>query len=148
PQGSDTGTDANATLSQANPDLHVAFRIKYVAEGVAYLEGGRNDGLNAGMKLEVKAIDPSEKSTAKTSAEAQPVADLEIASAALSSAVGEIHNPARPVQVGDWAYLSSEDTQALIAQRSLSATRKFPVVIAFSEGDTLDDEARVVIPRP
>jgi hypothetical protein len=148
PQGSDTGADANATLSQANPDLHVAFRIKYVAEGVAYLEGGRNDGLNAGMKLEVKAIDPSEKSTAKTSAEAQPVADLEIASAALSSAVGEIHNPARPVQVGDWAYLSSEDTQALIAQRSLSATRKFPVVIAFSEGDTLDDEARVVIPRP
>jgi hypothetical protein len=140
--------DANAIVSQANPDVHVAFRVKYVAEGVAYLEGGRNDGLTEGMKLEVKAIDPSEKSTTKTSVEAQPVAELEVASAALSSAVGEIHNSIRPVQVGDWAYLSTEDTQSLIAQRSLSATRKYPVVIAFSEGDTLDDEARVVIPRP
>ena len=142
------GTDPNGALSQANPDVHVAFRVKYVAEGVAYLEGGRNDGLTEGMKLEVKAIDPSEKTTAKTSVEAQPVAELELASAALSSAVGEIHNPTRPVQVGDWAYLSTEDTQSLIAQRSLSATRKYPVVIAFSEGDTLDDEARVVVPRP
>jgi len=34
------------------------------------------------------------------------------------------------VQVGDWAYLSTEDTQSLIAQRSLSSTRKYPVVIA------------------
>jgi len=141
-------TDPNAIVSQANPDVHVAFRVKYVAEGVAYLEGGRNDGLTEGMKLEVKAIDPTEKTTAKTSVEAQPVAELELASAALSSAVGEIHNSTRPVQVGDWAYLSTEDTQSLIAQRSLSATRKYPVVIAFSEGDTLDDEARVVVPRP
>jgi AMIN domain len=141
-------SDPNAATSQANPDVHVAFRVKYVAEGVAYLEGGRNDGLAEGMKLEVKAIDPSEKVTAKSGAEAQPIANLEVASVALSSAVGEVHNPTRPVQVGDWAYLSSEDTQTLIAQRSLSATRKYPVVLAFSEGDTLDDEARVVIPRP
>ena len=148
PQESGAETDANGTFSPVNPDLHVAFRIKYVAEGVAYLEGGRNEGLNEGMKLEVKAIDPSERATAKTSTEAEPVAELEVASAALSSAVGEIHNPTRPVQVGDWAYLSAEDTQALIAQRSLSSTRRYPVVIAFSEGDTLDDEARVVIPRP
>jgi hypothetical protein len=148
-QGTTEGaSDPNAAFAQANPDVHVAFRVKYVAEGVAYLEGGRNDGLTEGMKLEVKAIDPSEKTTAKTSVEAQPVAELELASAALSSAVGEIHNATRPVQVGDWAYLSIEDTQSLIAQRSLSATRKYPVVIAFSEGDTLDDEARVVVPRP
>ena len=148
PETADSGSDPNAAFSQANPDVHIAFRVKYVAEGVAYLEGGRNDGLTEGMKLEVKAIDPSEKTTAKPSVEAQPVAELEVASAALSSAVGEIHNPTRPVQVGDWAYLSAEDTQSLIAQRSLSATRKYPVVIAFSEGDTLDDEARVVVPRP
>ena len=141
-------TDPNTTAPQANVDVHVAFRVKYVAEGVAYLEGGRNEGLAEGMKLEVKAIDPSERVTAKSGAESQPVAKLEVASVALSSAVGEVHDLTRPVQVGDWAYLSSEDTQTLIAQRSLSATRKYPVVIAFSEGDTLDDEARVVIPRP
>jgi hypothetical protein len=159
PQGEGTGqntpytpsseADAQAAAAlQANPDVKIAFRVKYVAEGVAYLEGGRNDGLSEGMKLEVKAIDPAEKVTAAKSADVQPIAELEVASVALSSAVSEVHNPTRPVMVGDWAYLSSEDTQALIAQRSLSATRKYPVVIAFSENDTLDDEARVVIPRP
>jgi hypothetical protein len=149
--GNETGSDAQdaaAAPQQANPDVRVAFRVKYVAEGVAYLEGGRNDGLAEGMKLEVRTIDPSEKPTAASGQDAQPVAQLEVASVALSSAVSEIHDATRPVKVGDWAYLSSEDTQGLIAQRSLSATRKYPVVIAFSEGDTLDDEARVVIPRP
>lgn len=139
---------AAAAAVQPNPDVRIAFRVKYVAEGVAYLEGGSNDGLSEGMKLEVKAIDPSEKATAAKSADAQVIAELQVASVALSSAVSEIHNPTRPVKVGDWAYLSAEDTQTLIAQRSLSATRKYPVVIAFSENDTLDDEARVMVPRP
>jgi len=142
---SDTTADAQ---SGANPDVRIAYRIKYVAEGVAYLEGGRNDGLAEGMKLDVKALDPSSKPTAAKSEDAQVIAELEVASVALSSAVSEIHNPTRPVAVGDWAYLSSEDTQGLIAQHSLSATRKYPVVLAFSEGDTLDDEARLEIPRP
>jgi len=142
---SDTTADAQ---SGANPDVRIAYRIKYVAEGVAYLEGGRNDGLAEGMKLDVKALDPSSKPTAAKSEDAQVIAELEVASVALSSAVSEIHNPTRPVAVGDWAYLSSEDTQGLIAQHSLSATRKYPVVLAFSEGDTLDDEARQEIPRP
>jgi hypothetical protein len=137
-----------AALQQANPDLRVAYRIKYVAEGVAYLEGGRNDGLSEGMKLNVKPIDPSSKPTAAKGEEVQVVAELEVASVALSSAVGEIHNPTRPVAVGDWAYLTSDEIQAVIVQHSLSATRKYPVVLAFSEGDTLDEEARVVIPRP
>jgi hypothetical protein len=143
-----SSSELQASLSQANPDVRIAFRVKYVAEAVAYLDGGSNDGLTEGMKLVVKGIDPSQKPTSVSSEDGQPIADLEVASVALSSAVSEIHNPSRPVKVGDWAYLSPEDTQALIAKRSLSATRNYPVVIAFSEGDTLDDEARVIVPRP
>ncbi len=149
--GSQPETDDSqsiAALQQANPDVRFAYRIKYVAEGVAYLEGGRNDGLSEGMKLNVKALDPSTKATAAKSEDTQAVAELEVASVALSSAVGEIHNPSRPVAVGDWAYLTPEEIQATVVQHSLSPTRKYPVVIAFSEGDTLDDEARVVVPRP
>jgi AMIN domain len=134
--------------SQANPDVRLAFKVKYVAEGVVYLDGGSNDGLNEGMKLVVKEIDPSIKPTSGKKEDVQPIADLTVASVAQSSAVSEIHDATQPVRVGDWAYLSSEDTQALVAQRSLSATRKYPVVVAFSEGDTLDDEARVEVPRP
>lgn len=140
------GTEVAAP--QANPDVRMAFKVKYVAEGVVYLEGGRNDGLSEGMKLVVKEIDPNTKPTAAKTEDTQPVAELDVVSAALSSTVLEIHDATRPIKVGDWAYLSSEDTQALIAQRSLSATRKFPVVIAFSEGDTLDEEVRVDVPRP
>jgi AMIN domain len=141
-------TESGPSPSQANPDVRLAFKVKYVAEGVVYLDGGSNDGLNEGMKLAVKEIDPSVKPTAGKKEEVQPIADLTVASVAQSSAVSEIHNATQPVKVGDWAYLSSEDTQALVAQRSLSATRKYPVVVTFSEGDTLDDEARVEVPRP
>src|SRR5262249_42880625 len=34
-----------------DPSLHTVFRVKYVADGVAYLEGGRSQGLTEGMKL-------------------------------------------------------------------------------------------------
>ena len=33
-------------------------------------------------------------------------------------------------------------------QRTLSATRQYPAVISFTEGDTLDEEAREEVPRP
>jgi hypothetical protein len=146
--GTSSEADNIAALQQANPDLRVAYRIKYLAEGIAYLEGGRNEGLSEGTKLNVKALDPASKPTAAKGEETQVVAELEVSSVALSSAVAEIHNPIRPVAVGDWAYLTSDEIQNEIVQRSLSATRKYPMVIAFSEGDTLDEEARVVIPRP
>jgi len=62
--------------------------------------------------------------------------------------VTEIHTPKRPVIVGDLAYLSSDDAEALVQQRALSATRQYPAVISFTEGDTLDEEVREEIPRP
>jgi AMIN domain len=143
-----SSSDASTAPTQANPDVRMAFKVKYVAEGVVYLNGGSNDGLTEGMKLVVKQIDPSSKPTASKTEDAQPIADLQVASVAQASAVSEIRDASQPVKVGDWAYLSSEDTQAMIAQRSLSATRKYPVVVAFTDEDTLDDEARVEVPRP
>jgi len=150
PQADTSGSEVPSTAapSQANPDVRLAFKVKYVAEGVVYLDGGSNDGLTEGMKLVVREVDPTVKPTAGKKEEVQPIAELTVASVAQASAVSEIHSATQAVKVGDWAYLSSEDTQALVAQRSLSATRKYPVVVAFSEGDTLDDEARVEVPRP
>lgn len=96
----DQDTQAASAPSQANPDVRIAFKVKYVAEGVVYLDGGRNDGLVEGMKLVVKEIDPESKPTAGKTEDVQPIADLEVASAALSSAVSEIHNATRPVKSG------------------------------------------------
>ena len=44
-------------------------------------------------EVEVKAIDPSTRQRPPKAKTRRPVAELEVASVALSSAVSEIHNP-------------------------------------------------------
>ena len=132
-----------------DPSLHTVFRVKYVAEGVAYLEGGRAQGLAERMKLEVKDSNlPARQGDSVNAEDPQVVAELEVNGVAETSAVTDIHSPKRPVKVGDLAYLSGADAEALVAQRALSPTRQYPAVVSFSEGDTLDEEAREEVPRP
>jgi AMIN domain len=132
-----------------DPSLRTVFRVKYVAEGVAYLEGGRAQGLTEGMKLEVKETTlPARQGDSASAADPKVIAELEVSGVAETSAVTEIRTPRRPVKAGDLAYLSSGDAEALVAQRALSSTRQYPAVISFSEGDTLDEEARAEVPRP
>jgi hypothetical protein len=132
-----------------DPSLRTVFKVKYVAEGVAYLEGGRGQGLSEGMKLEVEDSNlPARQGDSKHANDPKVVAELEVTAVAESSAVTEIRTPKRPVKVGDLAYLSSGDTESLVQQRALSATRQYPAVISFTEGDTLDEEVRAEVPRP
>ncbi len=134
---------------QPNSDIRMGFKVKYVAAGAAYLEGGKNEGLSEGMKLEVRD-NLSRADAGSNDAYGPAVAELEVLSVADTSTVAEIHDGAkRDVKPGDWAYLSSEDTQNLVAQRSLSPTRKYPVVVSFTEGtDPLAEEAHAEVPRP
>jgi hypothetical protein len=133
---------------QPNADLRTAYKVKYVAEGAAYLDAGRSSGLSEGMKLQILDKDSS---TAQAQTNDTPgvrvVADLKVISVADNSAVAEISEPTRDVKAGDLAYLSTEDTESLVAQRSLSPTRKYPTVISFTEGDPLEEEARDEVPR-
>ncbi|MGC1651055.1 MAG: hypothetical protein WA741_34950, partial [Candidatus Sulfotelmatobacter sp.] len=132
-----------------DPSLRTVFKVKYVAEGVAYLEGGRAQGLTEGMKMEVEDTNlPAKQGDSANAADPRVVAELEVSAVAETSAVTDIHSPKRPVKVGDLAYLSSNDTEALVQQRALSATRQYPAVISFTEGDTLDEEVREEVPRP
>ncbi len=136
-------------LSQPNADIPIAFKVKYVVQGVAYLEGGRSVGLAEGSKLFVRDTDPTTGRPIQSSdGEQKAVAELDVFAIAETSAASEIHDAARAVKPGDWAFLSSEETASLVAQRSLSATRKYPVVVSFTEDDPLDEEARTEVPRP
>lgn len=142
-----------AQLPEPNGDIKTSFRIKYVSEGVVYLEGGRDVGLAEGLHLSVKDTDSITGraiagSVDPATGEQKAVAVLSIFAVAESSAAAEIHDPTRTLKAGDWAFLSSEDTAAIVAQRTLSPTRKYPVVVSFSEGDPLDEEARAEVPRP
>jgi hypothetical protein len=156
----ETGHDADGTgqgkvpvLSTRpgeNTDFRTAFRVKYVAQDAAYLDGGRAAGLTEGMKLVVRDL-PNSGAVAAEGADsgaAGDVAELEVLSVAETSAVTEIHTPKRAVKVGDLAYLSSADQQSLVQKNALSATRKYPAVVSFTENDTLDDEARAEVPKP
>ncbi len=144
-----SGKTAMMLVRSDDPNLRTVFRVKYVADGIAYLEGGRAQGLAEGMKLEVKDTNlPARQGDSASADDPQVIAELEVSGVAETSAVTDIHTPKRPVKAGDLAYLSSADAEALVAQRALSSTRQYPAVISFSEGDTLDEEAREEVPRP
>ena len=125
-----------------------AFKVKHVAAGAAYLDGGRSSGLTEGMKLVIR--DDRIKATTDNPDAPDPrvIAELEVVSVAETSAVTEIKTPKRPVKPGDLAYLSAEDEAALVTKRTLSSTRKYPMVMSFTEGDPLDEEVRAELPRP
>jgi hypothetical protein len=136
-------------LRAVDPNLRTVFKVKYVAEGVAYLDGGRSSGLTEGMKLEIKDSDlPALQGSTVDPTDPRAVAELEVSAVAETSAVTDIRLPKRPVKAGDLAYLSSGDAQTLVQQRTLSATRKYPAVVTFTEGDPLEEEARAEVPRP
>jgi len=143
------GGAAMILVRSDDPSLRTVFRVKYVAEGVAYLEGGRAQGLAEGMKLEVKDTNlPARQGDSASAEDPQVEAELEVSGVAETSAVTDIHTRKRPVKAGDLAYLSNAAAEALVAQRALSSTRQYPAVVSFTEGDTLDEEAREEVPRP
>ena len=136
-------------LQAADPNLRTVFRVKYVADGVAYLDGGSSSGLGEKMKLEVRDTNlPVQQGSVGDANDPRVVAELEVNAVAETSSVADIHAPKRPVKVGDLAYLSAGDVQALIQQRTLSATRKYPAVVTFTDNDTMDEEAHDEVPRP
>ena len=114
--------EAAEELSDTN--LHVSFKVKYVAEGAAYLIGGRSSGLAAGMKLLVHDVDPS--SPDSPNPQGTVVAELQIVSVAETSAVTEIHNTKRDVKPGDWAELSEADYAKLGEKPATDAAPKNP----------------------
>ena len=129
--------------------MRTVFKVKYVAEGVAYVDGGRSSGLKEGMKLEIQETDlPAHDGAAVNPADPRIVAELEVTALAETSAVTEIHEPKRPIKQGDLACLSSADAEALVQQTALSPTRKYPAVVTFTEGDPMDEEVRAEVPRP
>jgi hypothetical protein len=141
--------DPRLAIRAADPSLRTVFRVKYVADGVAYLDGGRNAGLKEGVKLEIRDADGTAKDgTSVAPTDPRVVAELEISAVAESSSVTDIHGPKRPVKVGDLAYHSSADADALVQANALSPTRKYPAVISFTEGDPEDEEVRDQMPKP
>jgi hypothetical protein len=129
-----------SVLGAQTPEARSSFRIKYIAAGVVYLDGGRAAGLAEHMKLTVQRDNAG--------AAGSSIAELEVVSVAESSSVCEISSLNGGVMVGDVAWLSSDDAQKLEIVRTANGTKRYAQVVTFTDGDPLDEEVRELMPHP
>ncbi|MBI4909008.1 MAG: hypothetical protein HY820_35635 [Acidobacteria bacterium] len=119
------------------------FRVRQVAGGVIYLDGGAESGLMEGMKLEVRRLPPGEALVA-----AERLGDVMVTAVATASALCELQPGAKPILIGDIALMSAADTQMLQLIASKSKGRNALQSVSFTEGDPLEEEARAYVPKP
>jgi hypothetical protein len=127
---------------QAN-EPRTLFRVKYVAAGAVYLDGGRDAGLTEGMKLTVTRPAPQPEGGPPLD-----IAGLEVTAVAATSAACVLREPREDVVPGDQAHLSTEDVETIRASKTSAGARQFTQVVSFTEGDPVEEEARASVPRP
>jgi hypothetical protein len=112
-----------------------AFNVKYVAEDAVYIDAGKNAGLQEGMELTVKKADAA-------------IAEIAVVSVSNTSAVCEIRSKTTDISRGDIALLQQSEVDKMAQTQSMGPTRRYPQIVAFSQGDPLDEEVRESIPKP
>ncbi len=128
-----------------------AFRIKFIAEGAVYLNGGSAAGLKEGQKLVVKrSIAATQPSSEKSmpAATSGILATIKVVSVASASVVCEITTSTGPLQIGDLAQLAEEEVKTEAEKAKASGMRTYPQIVTFDLGDPVMAEARDSIPRP
>lgn len=125
------------------------FHIRYINGTNVYIDGGRSSGLAEGTRLVLKQ-DPTKTESDSSNAALEPgiVAKLTVVSVASTSAVCEIETTARELAVGDVVTMPDTEVEKLVEKNTLGNTRKYPMVVTFSQGDPLDEEVRETLPRP
>ena len=135
------GPGVPAALRATTKRTRMGFKVKYVAEGVVYLAGGRNLGLEEGMRLSVRESRKGATRFVAADDDSPVVAELKVVSVADTSAVTEVHGATRAIKPGDWAYLSAEETDALAAKRAFHAILKErPQQESFTSGSSTQSE--------
>jgi hypothetical protein len=124
---------------------HRVFRVKYVAEGVVYLDGGRNAGLVEKQLLKVSPAGVDEGSSRGEQLAAEEVASIRVLSLADASAVCEILSSTREVQQGDVALLLAGADPVPPAEK---LQRPYLQVVSFTTEDPMEQEMRAAVPRP
>ncbi len=131
-----------SVLCAQTPSVRTTYHVKQIASGAVYLDGGSEDGLKEGMHLKVSRLTPGAAQMTT-----QDIGDLNIIAVATISAVCEIKDGAKPIEVDDTAELSYEDTQAIQLVRSSKTLRHVAQTVSFTEGDPLDEELREYVPH-
>jgi hypothetical protein len=140
------GADASPAPSQAAP-MRTEFHVKYVNGTNVYIDAGRNAGLDEGTRIVLKQA-PAKSEDNAAPVEPGIVARLTVVSVATTSAVCQVDKTSRDLAVGDVLSLPDEEVEQMVAKNAIGTTRVYPIVVSFSEGDPLDEEARDAVPHP
>jgi hypothetical protein len=120
-----------------------AFRVKYAAEGSLYLDAGRNDDLQEGMKLSLINPPPDDAvSDGLRFRGYEHIAELKVTSVADSSSVCEIVSSNGEIKVGQVAFLTPDSVQERRQAEFAAEAANYPIVLTFTDGDPLDEEIR------
>ena len=128
-------------------NVRTEFRVKYVNGNNVYIDAGRDAGLEEGTRMVLKQA-PAKADDNDAAVQPGVVAKLTVVSVASSSAVCQVNETTRDLAVGDVLSLPEAEVEQVVAKNTMSNTRKYPMVVSFSEGDPLDEEVREAIPHP
>lgn len=141
-------TGAAAAPPAAAP-ARTDFHVKYLSGTNVYIDGGTSSGLEEGTQLILKQkTSLTDQEAAGTTIEPGVVARLKVISAASTSAVCEVLATRREISKDDILSLPDAEVKKIIDKDTVSNTRHYPMVISFSDGDPMDEEARDEVPRP
>lgn len=129
-------------MAAQTPSVRTSYHVKQIASGSVYLDGGTEDGLKEGMHLKVSRVPPGDAQMSR-----KEVGDLTVVAVATISVVCEVKEGSQPIEVGDDAELSYEDTQSIQLVRSSKSMRHVAQTVSFTEGDPLDEELREYVPH-
>ena len=126
--------------SQEKPAV---FRVKYVTGDSVYLAGGRNVGLEEGMKLSVVKPPPDGAADNGLRFRGQEhIAELLVISVADSSSVCAIVSTSAELRIGQIAFLTTDSVKERRDTEATEDADKYPIVVGFTYGDPLDEEVR------
>ncbi|MBZ5540564.1 MAG: hypothetical protein LAN61_08610 [Acidobacteriia bacterium] len=137
---------AGAGAAQQKSETSPVFHVKYVAEGIVYLDAGRNAGLAEHQVLKIVPPAAGAGASRGEQLQAEEIATIEVSALADASAVCEIVTSTRPLRAGDVAILPP-GTEAAAAPASAGVARPYLQVLSFTTGDPLDEEVREALPR-
>jgi hypothetical protein len=131
----------DTSLEQPNKKP-VVFRVKYVGDSSIYIEAGRNANLQEGMKLSI--VEPPDGFIVEgiQFRGYDHVAEVVVSSVSDSSAVCDIMKVNGELKVGQAAFLTPESVSSRRQTEQAADAEKYPIVVAFTYGDPLDQEIR------
>jgi len=139
----------SSASAQENDQSSPVFRVKYVAEGVVYLNAGRNSGLTEHQILKIVGPETAEGASRGEQLSTVEIAKVEVMSLADASALCEVRSSTRAPQVGDVALIPGGAERVARPAESPDGPRPYLQVISFStDEDPLDEEVRAALPHP